>query len=65
MGSIHDPGQWVKGSSVDASSAWIQSLAQELPYAPGMAIKGIKKRRNITLHSQGVFILLYFILYYF
>ena len=30
--------QWVKGSGV-AAAAWIQPLAQEHPYAMGMAIK--------------------------
>ena len=31
--SIPGPVQWVKGSGVAVSVAWIQSLAQELPYA--------------------------------
>ena len=33
------PEQWVKGSGVAAAVAQIQSLAQELPYAAGVAIK--------------------------
>ena len=34
------PAQWVKGSSVVAAVAWIQTLAQELPYAAaGVAVK--------------------------
>ena len=39
------PGQWVKGSSIATAVGWvtavarIQSLAQELPYAAGVAIK--------------------------
>ena len=42
---IPDPAQWVKGSGIAAlageatSVAQIQSLAQELPYATGAAIK--------------------------
>ena len=49
--------QWVKGSRVAtavvqfAAVAWIQSLAQELPYAAGAAVKTnnqppTKKRKN-------------------
>ena len=33
---IPSPVQWVKGS---AAVAWIQSLAQELPYATDTAVK--------------------------
>ena len=29
----------IKGSGIAAPAAWIQSLAWELPYAAGMAIK--------------------------
>lgn len=45
MGSIPSLGQWVEGSSAAAATFWvpavaqIQSLAQELPYAEGEAIK--------------------------
>ena len=44
MGSIPGPAQWVKGSGVAAVAqvtavALIQSLARELPYATGAAIK--------------------------
>ena len=38
-GSIPSPSAGVKGSSVAATTAQIQSLAQELPYALGEAIK--------------------------
>jgi len=31
--------QWVKGSSIAADVAWIQSLAGELPHAMGVTIK--------------------------
>ena len=33
------PAQWAKGSGVATAVAWIQSLAQELPYAVSRAIK--------------------------
>ena len=45
MGSVPDPAQWVNGSGIAvaaawvAAVAWIQSLAQELPYAADVAIK--------------------------
>ena len=47
IGLISSQAQWVKGSSVAAAAATvqvqaaaqIQSLAQELPYAMGVAIK--------------------------
>ena len=35
------PVQWVKGSG---TGAWMQSLAWELPYAEGVAIKKTKKQ---------------------
>ena len=35
---------WVKESGVAKAASQIQSLAQELPYAAGLAIK--KKKRN-------------------
>ena len=44
-GSVSDPMQWVKGSNVTEAVAWvaavaqIQSLARELSYATGAAIK--------------------------
>ena len=41
--SIPSPAQWVKGSGITASAAWIQSLAWELPYAMGVAIKRKKR----------------------
>ena len=39
--------QWVKGSSSATAAAWIQSLAWELTYAVGTAIK--KKKKKISL----------------
>ena len=45
------PLQWVKGSGIAtaelqvAAVAWIQSLAQELPYDTGAAVK-LKKKKN-------------------
>ena len=62
MGLIPGLVHWVKGSGIAASIAqiaavaWIQSLAQELPYATGVAIKikkkkkkkGKEKRNNVT-----------------
>ena len=38
------PTQWVKESSVAIAAAQIQSLAQELPYATGVAIKKKKEK---------------------
>ena len=38
------PAQWVKGSGIAAASAWIQSLARELPYAVGAAAKQTNKK---------------------
>ena len=37
---------WVKGSSIAAAAAWIQSLTQELPCATGVATKKKKKRKK-------------------
>ena len=45
LGSLRSPAQWVKGSGVAVAAAevtavaWIQSLAQGLPNAAGVAIK--------------------------
>ena len=36
---VWSPAQWVKGPSVATTEAWIQSLAGELPYDRGVAIK--------------------------
>ena len=50
MGSIPSLVQWVKGSGIGAAVSWvtaaaqIQSLAWEIPYAAGAAIK--KKERE-------------------
>ena len=52
MGLIPGLVHWVKGSGIAASIAqiaavaWIQSLAQELPYATGVAIKIGKKKKK-------------------
>ena len=43
VGSIPSPAQWVKRSGVAATVAQTQSLAMELPYALGVAIKKKKK----------------------
>ena len=49
--------QWVKGSFIEAAVEWvaavtgIQSLAQELPYANGVAIKK-KKKGNLMNNSK-------------
>ena len=40
--------QWVKGSGVVTATAWIQSLAWELPHAIGVAIK----KKWLELHAQ-------------
>ena len=42
--SIPSPVQWIEGSGIAAATAQIQTLAQERPYAVGVAIKkgGIK-----------------------
>ena len=45
-GSIPSPAQWVKGSSVASAAAWTQSLAGELPYAMGVALKKKKTSAN-------------------
>ena len=44
---VPGPEQWVKGSGIAAAAvyvttaSWIQSLAWELPYATGVAIKNM------------------------
>ena len=49
---IPDRTPWVKGSSVAAAvvqvsaAAWIQSLAQDFPYATGAATKIIKEKEK-------------------
>ena len=43
---IPSPAQWVKRSSIAAGVAQIQSLAQELPYAPYAANVAIKKKKG-------------------
>lgn len=42
-GPIPGLARWVKGSSVAAAAAWIQSLARELPHAVGVAIQNLKR----------------------
>ena len=50
--SIPGPVQWIKGSGIDtamaevASVVWVQSLAQELPYAVSIAIKFLKRKKK-------------------
>ena len=39
MGSIPSPVQWIKGSSIAITVVQISFLAQELPYAAGVAVK--------------------------
>ena len=46
MGLIPSPVQRVKGSGTAAALAWIQYLAQELPYAVGMAKKKKERERE-------------------
>ena len=42
VGSIPSQAQWCKRSGIAAAVAQIQSLAQEVPCAMGVAIKGKK-----------------------
>jgi len=52
MGSIPSLLQWVKGSGIGAAVSWvtaaaqIQSLAWEIPYAAGAAIKKKREREK-------------------
>ena len=46
VGLIPGLAQWVKGFSVAAPAAQIQSLARELPYATGGGIKKKKKKKE-------------------
>ena len=52
MGLIPDPAEWIKGSIVPsavlqvAAVAQIQSLAQELLYAAGIAMKKEEKEKE-------------------
>ena len=54
-GSIPGPAQWVKRSGIDVAvaqataEARAQSLARELPYASGMAIKTNKQTNNTAV----------------
>ena len=45
--------QWVKGPNIAAAAARIQSLAGELPYAVGVAIKK-KKDQNFILPPASI-----------
>ena len=47
--------QWVKGSSVDTTAAWMQSLAWELPYATSAAIKIIIMKNLKIKRKVGEF----------
>ena len=51
MGSIVSPAQWVKGPSIAIALAWLQSLARELPFAMGVAIR---KKKLINLITRNV-----------
>ena len=68
MGSIPGLSQWLKGSSIAsavaqvAAAAQIQSLAQKLPYAAGVAIKSKKEKKKepptySTLYSYRIVVL--------
>ena len=63
-GSISASVQWVKGPGIAtavvnvAGAAWIQSLAQELPYATSVAIKKIK-----IFYFQCIYTILFTFLY--
>ena len=43
------PVQWVKGSGIATAVAGTQSLAQELPHAPGAAIEKKPQTLNLQL----------------
>ena len=49
-------GQWVEGSRIATAVAQIQSLAQELPYALGAAIKKnrIRKLGGILVNKNTI-----------
>ena len=51
---IPGPGTVVKGSGIAAASAGIQSLAEELPYAMGAAIKKIAFKVREYLQPAGL-----------
>ena len=51
MSLIPSPAQWVKGSGAATAVAWIQSLAGELPYAMGVAIKKLENQNNMCILS--------------
>ena len=48
MGLIPGPVWWVQGSGAAIAAAQIQSLAQELPHATGVALKKKKKQKSHT-----------------
>ena len=54
MDSILGLVQLVKGSSVAAAVAWIQSLTLELSYAMGIAIKKKKQQLNFRLDKPAL-----------
>ena len=47
MGSIPGPVQCFKGPSIATATAWIQSLARELPHATDEALKIKKSKKTI------------------
>ena len=45
--------QWIKGYGATAAAAWIQSLAQELPYAVDAAIKHTRTHTHTHVHKMS------------
>ena len=52
MGLIPGLVQWVKGSIIAATVAWIQSLAKETPYALGEAEKEKKIKKKVDPQNK-------------
>ena len=59
MGLIPGPVWWVQGSGAAIAAAQIQTLAQELPQATGVAIKKKKKKRITCTHTENKIKILY------
>ena len=53
MGLIPGPVWWVQGSGAAIAAAQIQSLAQELPHATGVAFKK-KKKKESHVHTPKI-----------
>ena len=47
--------QWVKVSNIATAAAWIQSLAQELPYATDVVTKLKKKKKKRERERETLF----------